>query len=210
MAQTGGTRKPRAAPRRRAKVAERIVDETIAVAEEVGWDGVRLRTVAERLDVSLADVLEHYRDLDAVADAWFRRAWAAMLAPVPEGFAAVPARERIHLIMMRWFDALAAHRRLAGEILRAKAYPEHPHHWVPLIFNLSRTIQWVRDIAVLDAGSPRRQVEEIGLTGLFLATLAVWLCDDSPGQSRTRDFLGRRLAGADRLMGAVWRGAPAD
>jgi hypothetical protein len=68
----------------------------------------------------------------------------------------------------------------------------------------------VRDIAVLDAGSPRRQVEEIGLTGLFLATLAVWLCDDSPGQSRTRDFLGRRLAGADRLMGAAWRGAPED
>jgi hypothetical protein len=69
-----------------------------------------------------------------------------------------------------------------------------------MIFNLSRTIQWLRDAGGLDAGGRRRQIEEIGLTGLFLATLAVWSRDDTLGQERTRRFLDRRLARADMLM----------
>ena len=62
-----------------APLAERIVDAALDFAEEVGWEGLRLRQVAARLDVPLAEVLVHYRDLDAIADAWFRRAWSAML-----------------------------------------------------------------------------------------------------------------------------------
>ncbi len=186
------------------RLAHRIVDTAIELAEEVGWDGVRLRRVAERLGVSLADVLDHYRDLDAVANAWFRRASAAMLAPPPEGFAELPARERIHIVMLRWFDALAEHRRVTAEMISTKIYPSHPHHWVPLIFNLSRTIQWLRDSAILDAVGRRRQVEEVGLTWLFTATLYRWARDDSPGQERTREFLARRLGAADRAMAWLW------
>ncbi len=189
---------------RKPNLEQRIVDAALDLAEEVGWEGLRLRRVAERLNVPLAEVLSHYRDLDAVADAWFHRAWAAMLAPPPEGFAALPAEERIHIVMLRWFDALAEHRRVTGEMLSAKIYPSHPHHWVPLIFNLSRTIQWLREAAILDAKGRRRQMEEVGLTWLFAATVALWLGDGSPGQARTRDFLHRRLADCDRLMVRIW------
>ncbi len=187
-----------------APLDQRIVDAALDLAEEVGWEGLRLRVVAERLGVPLAEVLVHYRDLDAVADAWFRRAWSAMLAAPPEGFAARPARERLHLAIMRWFDALAPHREVSGQILAAKLYPAHPHHWVPLVFNLSRNIHWLREAALLDAVGRRRQVEEIGLTWLFLMALAVWLRDETPGQARTRDVLRHRLADADRAMVRVW------
>ncbi|MFQ6016865.1 MAG: hypothetical protein ACE5KF_01605 [Kiloniellaceae bacterium] len=204
MAERRPTTGKRAAPRKPADPEARIVDAAIALAEEVGWDAVRLRQVAKRLKMPLAEVLAHYRDLDAVADAWFGRAWAAMLAPPPRGFAALPARERIHLVMTRWFDALAAHRRVTGQMLSAKLYPSHPHHWVPLVFNLSRTILWLREAALLDATGRRRQIEEVGLTVLFLATLTDWLGDGSEGQERTRDMLRRRLAAADRLMVRVW------
>ncbi len=74
-----------------------------------------------------------------------------------------------------------------------------------MIFNLSRTIQWVRDAALLDATGRRRQVEEIGLSALFLATLAVWLRDASSDQEKTRECLRRRLAAADGLMARMWR-----
>lgn len=174
-------------------LADRIVDAALAMAEESGWEGVRLRVVAERLEVPLTEVLARFRDLDAVVDSWFRRAWEAMLAETPEGFGERPAGERVEIQLMRWFDALAAHRRVTGQMLRAKVYPSHPHHWVPLIFNLSRTIQWLRDAAGLDVGGLRRQVEEVWLTGLFLAALRVWLGDETPEQRRTREFLRRRL-----------------
>ena len=191
-------------------LADRIVEETLALAEERGWENVRLRIVAERLGVSLSEVVEHYRDLDGVADAWFHRAWSAMLSPQRSGFAALPARERLYLVMTRWFDALAPHQQVSVEMIRAKIYPSHPHHWVPLVFNLSRTIQWLRDAALLDATGMRRQVEEVGLTALFLATLRTWARDESEGQERTRDELRHRLDRADKVMARLFprRGSP--
>ena len=188
-------------------LAARIVDTAIEVAEEVSWDGVRLRHVADRLGITMAELQDHYRDLDGVADAWFARAWRAMLAPVPGDFAAMPAEARLHLILMRWFDALAPHRAVTDQMLAEKFYPSHPHHWVPMIFNLSRTIHWLRDAALLDADGRRRQFEEVGLTALFLAALAVWRRDETPGQERTRAFLRRRLAQADRVMVRFWGAA---
>lgn len=202
MAQTTARRRGPRTPDNR--LAERILETTLGLAEEVGWDSVRLRVVAERLGVPLDRILIHYRDLDAVADAWFHRAWVAMLQPPPDGFADLPARERIEITMLRWFDALAAHRRVTGQMLAAKSWYAHPHHWVPAIFNLSRTILWLRDAAMLDAVGRRRQMEEIGLTTLFAATLRVWLRDETEGQARTRAFLRRRLAFADHLMAVLW------
>lgn len=187
----------------------RITDTAILLAEETGWRNVRLRVVADRLGVPMAEVSAHYRDVDAIADAWFERARQAMLAPLPDGFDAMPPPERLHLLLMRWFDALAPHRAVTGQMLDEKLYPSHPHHWVPMIFNLSRLVNWLRDAALLDATGRRRQMEEIGLTALFLATLAVWRHDESAGQADTRAYLRRRLLRADRRMGWLWGGAPA-
>ncbi len=200
---TGGRRRAAEVP-----LDQRIVDVTLDLAEETGWEGLRLRRVAERLGVPLTEVLGQYRDLDAVADAWFRRAWAVMLEPPPKDFARRPACERLHLMMMRWFDALASHREVTGQILAAKLYPSHPHHWVPLVFNLSRSIHWLREAALLDATGRRRQMEEVGLTALFLMTLAVWLRDETQNQARTRAVLRIRVEYADRLMVRVWGKAP--
>ncbi len=190
--------------RKTAKLEDRIVNEAIALAEQVGWDGVRLRVIAERLGVKLTDVAVHYRDLDAVANAWFGRATAAMLAPPPKRFTTLATERRLHMVMMRWFDALKGHKRVTGEMLAAKMHPPHPHHWLPMVFDLSRTVQWLRDAAGLDAGGRRRQIEEIGLTALFVATLRYWLRDGSPNQKMTREWLARRLARADALMARLW------
>jgi hypothetical protein len=128
-----------------------------------------------------------------------------MLAAPPSGFAKEPPEARLHFLMMRWFDALAGHREVTGQMVREKLYPAHPHHWVPLLFNLSRTVQWLRDAALLDTGGRRRQIEEVGLSALFLATLRFWLNDESTDQTRTREFLSRRLDRADRLMARFCR-----
>ena len=208
MVESGPSRKGRARPRSSKDLGRRIVDTAIELAEEVGWSGVRLREVAARLGISLTELQDRYRDLDGVADAWFARAWQAMLGPPPKDFASLPAEARLHVLLMRWFDALASHREVTDQMLREKLYASHPHHWAPMIFNLSRTIHWLREAALLDVGGRRRQVEEIGLTALFLATLAVWQRDESPDQARTRAFLRRRLAEADRAMVLLWGAAP--
>ncbi len=184
--------------------ADAILDAALAIAEGTGWSRLRLGEVARALRVPTAHVRRHYRDKDALADAWLARADAAMLADPGTGFRRLPARERIHRVIMRWLEALAPYRRLTGEMLREKLYPGHPHHNLALLGALSRTVQWIREAALLDAPGKRRQVEEIGLTALFVATVAVWLRDDTPDRRRTHALLSRRLAAADRLMARLW------
>src|SRR5215210_6451616 len=117
-------------------VAARIVDAALELAEEKGWwPSVRLHEVAERLQISPAQVLDHYRDLDSVADAWFRRGLKAMMAPKSADFAGQPAWRRLETCLLAWFDALASHRRVPAQMVRARLHATHPHHWVPMIFN---------------------------------------------------------------------------
>lgn len=180
---------------------ERILETTLDLGEELGWENVRLHQVAERLGVPLGEIANRYNDLDAVANAWFGRARDAMLAGGDESLGGLPPPERLHVVMMRWFDALSPRREVTGEILREKLYLSHPHHWVPMIFDLSRLIHWFLDAATIRSTGRRRQLAESGLTLIFLATLRVWLRDDTPGQARTRSFLQRRLTAADRWLG---------
>ncbi len=207
MAEKAGAGKTGSTARRAERdLQSAILETTLDLAERGNWPDLRLSQVAAALNISPAEILAHFRDKDAVADALFQRGWQAMLDTPPEGFAALPPKERLYLLLCRWFDALSPRHTVAVEMLKEKIYLSHPHHWVPLIFNLSRTIQWLRDAAYLDATGVRRQLEEVGLTGLFLATLRVWARDDSPGQERTKEFLQRRLSRADELVARIWGG----
>jgi len=179
---------------------ERILDAAVAFATESGWYDLRLHLIADRLGLPLATVRAEFPDADAIANAWFDRALQAMLhAPEEPGFAALPPGERVGAVLLRWFDAQAAHRRVVGSMLGAKLHPSHPHHWVPLAFDLSRLMHWALEAARLDARGLARQAEEVGLTLVFLRALTLWLRDDSPDQARTRGFLARNLGWLDRL-----------
>ena len=173
-----------------------ILDAALDLAEEKGqWSAVRLHDVADRLQIPPSKVLDHYRDLDSVADAWFLRGLKAMVAPKPADFLQQPACRRIEICLLAWFDALAPHQRVTAQMLRGKLHFSHPHHWGPMIFNLSRVIHWLREAAQLPApyGTRRASREEITLTALFVATLIVWTSDDSVGQEQTRRFLRNEL-----------------
>lgn len=185
---------------KRGTVRDRIVDAALELGAERGWRNVRLYLVAERAGVPLGTIGAQFRDLDALANAWFERALATVERMPPQALADQPAPERLQLVIMRWFDALAPHRRVTGEMLRAKLYPSHPQHWVPLVFDLSRLIHWFLDAARIASTGRARQLAEVGLTAIFLGSLRVWLRDDSEGSERTRSYLRGRLATADRLL----------
>jgi AcrR family transcriptional regulator len=178
---------------------DRIVDAALELADEHGWANVRLYQIAEGAGLSLAEIGAEFRDQDAIANAWFARALAA-LESLPAAAADRPPPDRLHTAMMRWFDALAPHREVTVAMLEAKLYLSHPHHWVPLIFDLSRLVHWFLDAARIASTGRARQLAEVGLTAIFLAGLRVWRRDETAGQERTRDYLRRRLTAADRWM----------
>ena len=183
-------------------LSDRIVEAAMALAVESGWHDVSLNRVAETLGVSLADIHGVFRDRDAIADAWFARALAAMLAPPPERFGDLPASARAEMMILRWFRAQSAHARVAGGMLLTKAWPSHPHHWVPMVFDLSRLVHWWLDAARIEHTGFRRMTEEVRLTALLLRALCAWQADARAGEAealpRTERALRRGLAWLDR------------
>ena len=195
---------PKRGKRRTAAPETAILEAALRRAADVPWYDLYLGDVAEEAGMTLAEVHAVYADTNAIADRWFVMAQAAMLAPLPKKVAAQPVKTRLEFILWRWFAALAAERRASIGMLRSKFHLPHVHHWSPLVFSLSSHVQLWRDAAGLRAAGRRRQVEEIGLTGVFLATLAVWCGDEGEGQVRTRAFMARRLAQGDAAMARLF------
>ena len=177
-----------------------ILQSVLESAGAAGWENVRLYQVADDLSLPLAEVRGHFTDLNAVADFWFADALAAMLAEEADGFGDLPPKERLLIKMQRWLDHLADHRAVTVQMIQGKLHPPHLHHWVPMVFDLSRLIHWWLDAARIASTGPQRQAAEVGLTTIFLMTLARWARDDSPGRRETYRFLERRLAQADGIM----------
>ncbi len=177
-------------------LADRIVDAAIALAEERSWSDVRLYLVADRLGIGLGDIGRRFRDLDAIANAWFGRARQALLRTPRAALDGRPPPERLQIAMMVWFDALAAHHAVTAQMLNAKLHPSHPHHWVPMIFDLSRLMHDFLDVARIASTGRRRQMAEVGLTLIFLATLRDW----RRHPEHVREQLSRRLAAAERWL----------
>lgn len=169
-----------------------IVDAALEMAAETGWDAMSMTDLAAHLDIPPAELQNYFFDKNAIADAWFARALAAMLQPLSDDLQENSAR--LEMLLHRWLDALAPHQAVTSGMLSDKMWPFHPHHWVPMIFDLSRLVQWWRDAAGMRAGGRRRQIEEIVLTGVFLGTLRRWCKDDSDNQTDTKAYLAKRLS----------------
>lgn len=185
------------------EAAERILDAALALGEVRGWDALHLHDVAREAGLGLPAIQRHYRQKDDLAEAWFDRAERALVqAGEQAGFDELPVRERLRQVMLAWFDALAPHRGLTLEMLRYKLQPDHWHLQVAGVMRISRTVQWIRETARLPSTGWRRELEEVALTGIFVSTVGRWALDGSPDARRTRDWLDRRLAQAERL--AAW------
>lgn len=189
-------------------LAERILRTALELGEARGWDAVHLHDVARAMGIGLAEIRRHYDQKDAIAEAWFDRADVALLAaPDTPGWEALSPRERLHRAIFAWLEALAPHRRLTAAMLRYKLQPEHLHLQALGLVRISRTVQWIREVALLPASGWRRELEEAALTAIYVSTFLRWLGDESAGANRTHAFLDRLLAAAERAAGRL---GPAD
>ncbi len=179
---------------------ERIVDTALDLAERSSWETVRLHQVAVALGIALDDVRAHFREKEDIVDAWFDRADAAMLREAARiEVAALPMRARLHHTLMAWLAVLATHRRPTRQMIVNKLEPGHVHYQIAGLLRVSRTVQWWREAAGCRAALPRRAFEEVGHTGIYLATFAYWMRDESEGARRTVEFLDRLLGRAERV-----------
>lgn len=190
-------------------VKRMIVQTALSLAEEAGsWDAVHVHAIARAAGISLEELRRHFGDKDAIAEGFFDIADEALLSVCKEpGWGEQETRERLYRAVMSWLDALAPHRSLAVGMLGYKFHPEHLHLQARGVARISRTVQWIREVSMLPSIGWRRDLEEAVLTTIYLTTFSYWLTDTSPGAERTRGFLRRLLAGAEKA--ALWLGSSA-
>ena len=184
-----------------------IVAAALALAAEDGWDQVRLTALAERTGLPLVLIADRFRDVDAVANAWFGEARRAVFAVPFASIAEHGADVRLAIVMEAWLDHLQPYRTVALDIIWIKLHPTHAHHWVPLVFDLSRLVHDFLDAARVPGRPPLRPAQEVALTGITLAMLADWSCDRSSDAATTKERLRRRLARAGALAERLCREA---
>lgn len=184
---------------RDAAQAEDILATALDLGEARGWDALHLHDIAGAMGIPLGDIRRHYDQKDALAEAWFANADAALLAAAETpGWRDLPPRQRLARALFAWLDALAPHRRLTAAMLRYKLQPEHVHLQLAGLLRVSRTVQWLRETAALPAAGWRRELTEVALTAIYLSTFVCWLNDDSTDSARTRALLERLLTLAER------------
>ncbi len=175
-----------------------ILEVALRIAARDGWDAVHLFDIAREMGVGLAEIHQHYGDKDAIAEAWFDQADAALLrlAHTP-GWLQLPPRQRLQHAYTAWLQALAPHRAITREMLGYKMQPEHLHLQARGFMRISHTVQWIREVAMLPEVGWRRELAEAVLTTTYLTVFAHWLFDESPGARRTGALLEGLLRAAD-------------
>ena len=182
-----------------------VINAALEVACRDGWSRVRMMHLASDLNVPLAQILAQFRDMDAIANAWFERVALVLGEPVSKDFEAKSPSERLFEVMMRWFMALEPYRKVSADMIAGKLYPSHPHHWGPLVFSLSRLVHLFLDAALINSHGRQRQAEELGVTVLIISTLRVWRRDQSDDYSSTRSHLRKKLLLGDRIMSRLFK-----
>ena len=185
-------------------LANQILDTALSLAESSSWEKIHLYTIAQKLEISLDQIRQNYPQKDDLVEAWLDRADSAVLniSPTPD-FIHLSVRERLHKVIMTWFEALASHRRITGEMLLYKLEFGHIHLQALGIMRISRTVQWFREASQIDTTGLRRILEETGTTTIYLTSFARWLNDDSPEFSKTREFLDKSLLNAEQYAQKV-------
>jgi ubiquinone biosynthesis protein COQ9 len=178
----------------RAALAPRIA----ANAAFDGWNAETLAQTAHEagVDPDLAR-LAFPGGAVAMIDAWIGHIDSAMLVDLPpERLAAMKIRARITALVEARLAAVANDREALRRALAILAMPQNAVHAAKLGWR-SADAMW--RAAGDTATDYNHYTKRTLLAGIYAATIAVFLDDDSEGWAETRAFLARRIEGIMRF-----------
>jgi AcrR family transcriptional regulator len=190
---------PKKAGPRTADVPTKIIEAAMKLAAEEGWRDLSLARIAEAAKLPLSKVYPEFPSKQAVLDAFSRRVDARVLAEEEPEAREGGARDRLFDVLMRRFDALAPYREALGNIVFDQA--RDPLSALCGLRRMRRSMACMLEAADFSTGGLRGLLRVKALMAAYLATLRVWLRDDSPDMARTMAALDRQLRGLERLAG---------
>lgn len=188
-----------AAPRQKTGDRDRIIDAALALAAEGRWSDVTLGAIAAEAKLPLRTVYDEFGSRSEILGAFFRRIDAEVLSEDEEGLGEEePPRDRLFDVLMRRFEALQPHRAAVSTI-----YADclcQPSAALGSLPQLGRSMAWMLTAAGISSEGWGGVARVQGLVGLWLATMRVWLRDESEDMAKTMAALDRNLRRAEGLL----------
>lgn len=177
-------------------IREKLTRSALALAGDSGWQAVSLAGVAAHAHVSLLDAYNAFPTRLALLAGLLAHTDRQVLEAGPADPEDRP-RDRLFEILMRRFDALAAERDGVATIVRA--LPGDPLTALMLAPGFAASMAWMLEAAGLATTGIVGSLRVKGLAVVYIATLRVWLDDDSMDMAKTMAALDRNLQRAESL-----------
>ena len=192
---------------KKPELSERLIETALNMASERSWHELSLAEIAESAEVSLGEAYTVFSSKRAILEAFSRRVDAEVLGDknLGEDWEAgeSTARDRLFDVMMRRFDALAPYRAGLANVIYDQT--REPLSALSGLCQLRRSMAAMLEAAQLSPEGLCGGLRIKGLTGLYLATLRVWLRDESADMAKTMASLDGYLRRIESLLNRLPR-----
>lgn len=177
---------------------ERAVRAALDLAAQKGWAHVSMQDIARVAHCTLAELYDVFEDRHDILAAYGRQLDRRVMESVTvDGDA--PERDRLFDVLMERFDILNEDRKAVVAILQS--FCTAPRDAVLSLPYLGRSMARMLEVSGIDANGPRGAATIMGLTGVYLYALKVWIDDDSEDMGKTMAALDRALGRAEQAAG---------
>lgn len=183
---------------KKADIPDHVIDTALRLAAERRWRDLSLAEIAEAAGLPIAKVYPLFSSRQAILDAFMRRVDAAVLAESDPEALEGSARDRLFDVLMRRFDALEPHRSAVGNLVYDQI--RDPLGALCSACQLRRSLALMLEAAGLSSAGLRGAVRLEGLGLIYLATLRVWLRDESADKARTMAALDKHLRRTEAVI----------
>ncbi len=190
---------------KKADHPKHLVETALKLAAEKGWRDLSLAEIAEAAELPLGKAYQVFSSKQAILEAFARGIDAEVLADetMEQDWDQdeSSARDRLFDVMMRRFDALQPYKRGLGNILYDQA--RDPFGALCGLRQLLRSMAAMLEAARISSGEVKGLIRTKGLAAVYLATVRIWLRDDSTDMAKTMASLDGHLRRVEALAGRL-------
>ena len=191
---------------RKDDIPRHVLETALRLAAERGWARLSYGEIAAEAGVPLSKLYPVYPSKAAILKGFLRATDEAVLAEEDPDDDEGGARDRIFDVMMRRYDALRPHREAVGNILLDLG--RDPCLAAALLPDLCRSMAVMLEAAGLSSNGLAGVARTKGQLAIHLATMRVWLRDDSLDLAKTMAALDGHLRRVEGMLRRAGRRAP--
>jgi AcrR family transcriptional regulator len=176
----------------------RLVDAFLDLVVERGWDGIELHNLAEKAQLSLAELRDIVPSKGAVLGLFVRRIDKDVLAAASNELAEEPEKDRVFDVMMRRIDRLSPHKEAVRAITRGLR--RDPVALAAMNGLALNSMRYMLAAASIDTEGPLGALKLQGAVLVFARVVNIWLEDNEPDLARTMAALDRELTRGGQVL----------